>query len=162
MTTTSIRTIGPDDGEIAGPAGRTDRFMIDGADTGGRLAVVEHTLAPHVLAGPLHRHTREDEYSYVLEGRLAALLGEQEIVAEAGTLVFKPRDQWHTFWNPSDTPTRILELICPAGLEDLFRELGTMDDDYDPGTLPTLAASYGCELDFEGTELIMQQHRLTF
>jgi quercetin dioxygenase-like cupin family protein len=162
MTTNTIRTIGPGEGEIAGPAGRTDRFMIDGADTGGRLSVVEHTLAPHVLAGPLHRHTREDEYSYVLEGRLAALLGEEEIVAEAGTLVFKPRDQWHTFWNPGDEPTRILELICPAGLEDLFRELGTMGDDYDPETLPALAASYGCELDFEGTELIMQQHHLTF
>jgi mannose-6-phosphate isomerase-like protein (cupin superfamily) len=162
MTTNPIRTIGPNEGEIAGPAGRTDRFMINGADTGGRLSVVEHTLAPHVLAGPLHRHTREDEYSYVLEGRLAALLGEEEVVAEAGTLVFKPRDQWHTFWNPGDEPTRILELICPSGLEDLFRELGRMGDDYDPATLPALAASYGCELDFEGTELLLQQHRLTF
>jgi mannose-6-phosphate isomerase-like protein (cupin superfamily) len=162
MTTTSIRTIGPDDGEISGPAGRTDRFMIDGTDTGGKLSVVEHTLAPHTLAGPLHRHTREDEYSYVLEGQLAALLGEEEVVAETGTLVFKPRNQWHTFWNPGGEPTRILELICPAGLEDLFRELGTMDDDDDPAVLPGLAASYGCELDFEGTELIMQQHGLTF
>jgi quercetin dioxygenase-like cupin family protein len=162
MTTNPIRTIGPGEGEIAGPAGRTDRFMIDGADTGGRLSVVEHTLAPHVLAGPLHRHSREDEYSYVLEGRLAALLGDEEVVAEAGTLVFKPRDQWHTFWNPGDDPTRILELICPSGLEDLFRELGTMGEDYDPQALPALAASYGCELDFEGTELLMQQHGLTF
>lgn len=162
MTPHPIRIIGPGEGETAGPAGRADRFMIDGADTGGRLSVVEHTLAPHVLAGPLHRHSREDEYSYVLEGRLAALLGEEEVVAEAGTLVFKPRDQWHTFWNPGDEPTRILELICPSGLEDLFRELGTIGDDYDPETLPALAASYGCELDFEGTELIMRQHRLTF
>jgi mannose-6-phosphate isomerase-like protein (cupin superfamily) len=162
MTTNPIRIIGPGEGEIAGPAGRADRFMIDGADTGGRLSVVEHTLAPHVLAGPLHRHTREDEYSYVLEGRLAALLGEEEVVAEAGTLVFKPRNQWHTFWNPGEEPTRILELICPSGLEELFRELGTIGDDYDPQTLPALAASYGCELDFEGTELIMQHHGLTF
>jgi mannose-6-phosphate isomerase-like protein (cupin superfamily) len=162
MTSGPIRSIGPGEGETAGPAGRADRFLIDGADTGGRLSVVEHTLAPHVLAGPLHRHTREDEYSFVLEGRLAALLGEEEVVAEAGTLVFKPRHQWHTFWNPGDETTRILELICPSGLEDLFRELGSMGDDYDPATLPALAATYGCELDFEGTELIMKQHRLTF
>jgi hypothetical protein len=64
------RVLGPEDGEVAGaPDFSTDRFMIDGRDTGGRPSVVEHTLGPHVLAGPLHRHTREDEYSYVLEGR---------------------------------------------------------------------------------------------
>ena len=162
MATTPVRIIGPGEGESAGSAGRTDRFMVDGADTGGRLSVVEHTIAPHVLAGPLHRHSREDEYSYVLEGRLSALLGEETVVAEAGTFVFKPRDQWHTFWNPGDEPARILELISPSGLEDLFRRLGAMDDDYDPKTLPALASSYGCELDFEGTQLLMQQHGLTF
>jgi quercetin dioxygenase-like cupin family protein len=159
---TKARTLGPGDGEIAGAVGRTDRFMIDGADTGGKLSVVEHTIAPHVLAGPLHRHSREDEYSYILEGQLAALLGEEEVVAETGTLVFKPRGQWHTFWNPGDTPTRVLELISPSGLEDLFRELGALGDEFDPATLPALAARYGCDLDFEGTELIMSRHGLTF
>ena len=119
------RVLGPADGEVAeAPEFRTDRFMIDGVDTGARLSVVEHTVAPHVLAGPLHHHSREDEYSDVLEGRPGALLGDQEVFAEAGDLVFKPRGQWHTFWNPGGTPTRVLELITPAGLEDLFRELG--------------------------------------
>ena len=159
---TKARTLGPGEGEIAGAPGRTDRFMIDGADTGGRLSVVEHTIAPHVLAAPLHRHTREDEYSYILEGELAALLGEEEVIAGTGSLVFKPRGQWHTFWNPGNTPTRVLELICPSGLEDLFRELGALGDGFDPATLPALAARYGCDLDFEGTELLMGKHGLTF
>ena len=62
-----------------GPDGFTgDRFMIGGKDSGGGFALVEHRLAPHVLAAPLHLHTREDEYSYVLEGRLGALLGDHE------------------------------------------------------------------------------------
>jgi quercetin dioxygenase-like cupin family protein len=156
------RVLGPGDGEVAGaPESRTDRFMIDSKDTAGRLAVVEHTLPPHVLAGPLHHHTREDEYSYVLQGRLGALLGDQEIVAEAGDLVFKPRGQWHTFWNPGDTPTRVLELITPSGLEDLFRELGALGE-MDPATLPALAARYGCEVDFQATAAIIQRHGLTF
>jgi quercetin dioxygenase-like cupin family protein len=105
--TTGARALGPKDGEVAGaPEFRTDRFMIDGADTAGRLSVVEHTLAPHVLAGPLHYHSREDEYSYVLEGRLGALLGDQEVFAGPGDLVFKPRGQWHTFasWSSSPPP----------------------------------------------------------
>jgi mannose-6-phosphate isomerase-like protein (cupin superfamily) len=157
------RVLGPTDGEVAGaPEFRTDRFMIDGADTGARLSVVEHTVAPHVLAGPLHYHSREDEYSYVLEGRLGALLGDQEVFAEAGDLVFKPRGQWHTFWNPGDTPTRVLELITPAGLEDLFRELGAPGIEMDPATLPDLAARYGCKVDFEGTAAVVERHSLKF
>ncbi|CAN5429730.1 hypothetical protein BH23ACT7_BH23ACT7_14490 [soil metagenome] len=162
-TDTMVRVLGPQDGEILGaPSFRTDRFMIDGDDTGGRVAVVEHTLAPGVLAGPMHFHTREDEYSYVLEGRLAAQLGDEEVFAATGDLVFKPRGQWHTFWNPGDVPTRILEIITPSGLEDLFRELGAPGGEFDPATLPALAARYGCEVDFERTAQIVGQHSLTF
>ncbi len=160
---TAPRVLGPRDGEVLGdPSLRQDRFMIDGKDTGGGFSLVEHTLAPHVLAAPLHHHTREDEYSFVLEGRLAALLGDDEIIAEPGALVFKPRGQWHTFWNPGDTPTRILELIAPAGLEDLFRELGAPGGEYDPTTLPALAARYGAAVDFERTSPIIERHRLKF
>jgi mannose-6-phosphate isomerase-like protein (cupin superfamily) len=162
QVTTGARVLGPHDGEVAGaPESRTDRFMIDSTDTGGRLSVVEHTLPPHVLAGPLHHHSREDEYSYVLQGRLGALLGDQEVYAEAGDLVFKPRGQWHTFWNPGEEPTRVLELITPAGFEDAFRELGALGE-LDPATLPALAARYGVKLDFEGTATILQRHGLRF
>ena len=163
MHTISARVLGPGDGEVAGTPGfRTDRFMVDGADTGSRLSVVEHTLGPHVLAGPLHFHTREDEFSYVLEGRLGALLGDQEVVAGPGDLVFKPRGQWHTFWNAGEETTRILELITPAGLEDLFRELGALGDDFDPATLPAMAEAYGCQVDFEGTAEVIERHGLRF
>jgi mannose-6-phosphate isomerase-like protein (cupin superfamily) len=159
---TGARVLGPQGGEVSGaPDLRTDRFMIDGKDTDGRLSVVEHTVAPHVLAGPMHFHTREDEYSYVLEGRLGALLGEEELFAEPGDLVFKPRGEWHTFWNPGDVPTRVLEIITPSGLEDLFRELGAPGVELDPATLPALVARYGCEVDFKRTASILEQHGLT-
>lgn len=163
MHTTSARVLGPEDGQISGQPGfRTDRFMVDGADTGSRLSVVEHTLGPHVLAGPLHFHTREDEYSYVLEGRLGALLGGQEVVAGPGDLVFKPRGQWHTFWNAGEETTRILELITPAGLEDLFRELGAQGEKLDPAALPALAERFGAKVDFEGTAAVIQRYGLRF
>ncbi|TIS72640.1 MAG: cupin domain-containing protein, partial [Mesorhizobium sp.] len=79
-------------------------WKIDGAASDKRFSVVHHALAPHALAAPLHRHHREDEYSYVLTGRLAALLGDDVVTAEPGTWVFKPRNQWHTFWNAGDEP----------------------------------------------------------
>jgi mannose-6-phosphate isomerase-like protein (cupin superfamily) len=158
------RVLGPTEGEMAlGPDGFTgDRFMIDGKDSGGGFALVEHRLAPHVLAAPLHLHTREDEYSYVLEGRLGALLGDHEVAADAGHLVCKPRGQWHTFWNAGEGPTRILEIISPGGFEELFRELAAAGGELDPATLPAMAARYGTEVDFERTMALIERHGLTF
>src|SRR5947209_18435551 len=123
METTAARVLGPDDGK-AGSLGTIGvRFMIDGGDASERFSLVEHPMSPRALAAPLHRHTREDEYSYVLEGRLGALLGDEAVIGEPGDLVFKPRGQWHTFWNAGDQPARILELISPAGFESFFEDL---------------------------------------
>ena len=98
--------------------------MIDGEESGGGFAsLVEHPMPPRALAAPLHRHSREDEYSFVLEGRLGALLGDEVVYGAPGDLVFKPRGQWHTFWNAGDEPARILEIISPAGFERYFAEV---------------------------------------
>jgi len=84
------------------------------------VALIEHIVPPRVLAAPLHRHSGEDEYSVVLEGRLGVFQDGDEVVATPGDVVFKPRDHWHTFWNAGDEPLRILELIAPGGIEELF------------------------------------------
>ena len=101
-----------------------DRYLIDSADSSGLISVVEHELAPRVLAAPLHKHSREDEYTLVLEGRLGVVQDGDEDFAEPGELVFKPRDHWHTFWNAGESRLRVLEFIAPGGLEELFRRLG--------------------------------------
>jgi mannose-6-phosphate isomerase-like protein (cupin superfamily) len=90
------------------------RWMIDGAEAGNRFALVEHPMSPRALAAPLHKHSREDEYSFVLEGSLGALLEDEVVFGKPGDLVFKPRSQWHTFWNAGDEPARILEIISPG------------------------------------------------
>lgn len=118
--------IGPDDGKAGFLGSIGVRFMIDGEDAGGDFSLVEHPLSPRALAAPLHRHTREDEYSFVLEGRMGGLLGEDVVEAGPGDLVFKPRNEWHTFWNAGDEPCRILEIIAPAGFEHFFEELVDM------------------------------------
>ena len=115
--------IGPSDGKAGFLGSIGVRFMINGEDAGGDFSLVEHPLSPRALAAPLHRHTREDEYSFVLEGRMGGLLGDDVVEAGPGDLVFKPRDQWHTFWNAGDEPCRILEIIAPAGFEHFFEEL---------------------------------------
>jgi len=161
-TTGGVRVLGSRDGEVMGAADAVrDRFMVGGADSGGGFALVEHLMPPRALAAPLHRHSQEDEYSYVLEGRVGALLGEEEIFGEAGDLIFKPRGQWHTFWNAGDVPARILEIISPGGFEEAFREMHALGDELAPETMAAIAARYGVEADFERTVPIIERHGLT-
>ncbi len=124
--TAGPKLVGPKDAHEGFLGSIGVRFMIDGAEAGERFSLVEHPMSPRALAAPLHRHTREDEYSFVLEGRMGALLGDDVVEAGPGDLVFKPRDQWHTFWNAGDEPCRILEIISPAGFERFFREVSDM------------------------------------
>lgn len=120
-------------------------WKIDGSQTDGRFSVVHHPMAPRILAAPLHRHHREDEYSYVLTGTMGGLLGDDVVTAGPGTWVFKPRMQWHTFWNAGDTPCEIIEIISPAGFEDYFRGLRAAWPDM--GKIKELTARYELEVD---------------
>jgi len=121
-----VKIVGPGDAEEGFLGSIGVRFMIDGSEADKRFSLVEHPMSPRALAAPLHLHTREDEYSYILEGRMGALLGDEVVEAGPGELVHKPRNQWHTFWNAGDEPCRILEIISPAGFEQFFQELVAM------------------------------------
>jgi quercetin dioxygenase-like cupin family protein len=161
--TAAVRILRAGDGEPLGdPAGVRDRFMIDGEDAGGRFALVQHLFPPRALLAPMHRHHLEDEYSFVLYGRIGAILGEEEVVAEPGDLLFKPRDQWHTAWNAGDEPAAVLELISPAGLEQFFRWIDTRTEPPTPEELAERATPYRCDIDPEGTARLIEEHGLAF
>jgi quercetin dioxygenase-like cupin family protein len=164
MQTTAAKVVGPRDGK-AGFLGTIGvRFMIDGANAGERFSLVEHPMSARALAAPLHRHTREDEYSYVLEGRVGALLGDEVLTARSGDLVFKPRNQWHTFWNAGDEPARILEIISPAGFERFFDELVDLGGvtRAEPDTLADLCARYELEMNPESIPGLVERFDLRF
>ena len=124
-TTTIERvSIPPTDGDRVDFGGLGVVWKIESDESAGRFSVVEHPITPRALAAPLHRHRNEDEYSFVLEGTLGALLGERVIEAGPGSWVFKPRGEWHTFWNAGDTGVpdhrgdlarRVRELLPRAG-----------------------------------------------
>ena len=140
------------------------RFIMDGKEADGRFSLVEHPMSPRTLAAPLHRHTREDEYSYVVRGRLGALLGDEVVFANPGDFVFKPRHQWHSFWNASDEPTSIIEIISPAGFEKYFEEVITLfsTGEPDPARIAPTARRYGLELDPSTIGALCAEHGLTF
>ena len=145
---TAVRIVRPGDADEGFLGSIGVRFMVDGPEAGERFSLVEHPMSPRSLAAPLHRHTREDEYSYVLQGRMGALLGDEVVEAGPGDLVHKPRDQWHTFWNAGDEPCRILEIISPAGFERFFAELDGLGGALraDPQELAELYARYELEM----------------
>ena len=94
---------------------------------------------------------------------MGALLGDDTVFAEAGDFVFKPRDQWHTFWNAGDEPCRILEIICPGGFEHYFDEFAelTSRPDFSPEMIGPTAVKYGLEFDFEKVPALCEEHGLT-
>jgi gentisate 1,2-dioxygenase len=119
-------------------------------------------MSPRALAAPLHLHTREDEYSYVLQGRMGALLGDDVVEAGPGDLVHKPRNQWHTFWNAGDEPTRILEIISPAGFEVFFGELDALGGAINahPEALAALNEKYGQMMQPESVPELLERFGL--
>ncbi|MBV9093588.1 MAG: cupin domain-containing protein [Streptosporangiaceae bacterium] len=133
---------------LQGPLGAV--LMLSGNQTAGRLSVLEHPLAPRALGSPVHTHRNEDEYSVVLEGVVGAQIAEQVIEAGPGAVLVKPRGVPHAFWNPSDQPARLLELISPAGFEQYFTGLADIlsgPGAPDAGQLAALADRYGLDLD---------------
>jgi mannose-6-phosphate isomerase-like protein (cupin superfamily) len=136
------------------------QWKIDGKDTGERFSIVHHPIAPRALAAPLHYHHREDEYSYVLKGTLGALLGDEVVTAGPGTWVFKPRGQWHTFWNAGETPCEIIEIISPAGFENFFREVAAAWGDLEQ--FARINDKYALKMDFASVPGLCQRFGLTF
>jgi quercetin dioxygenase-like cupin family protein len=156
--------LGPDDGK-AGMLGAIGvRFMIGGEESGGGFSLVEHPMPARALGAPLHRHSREDEYSYVLTGRVGALLGDDEVYGEPGDLIFKPRGEWHTFWNAGDEEARILEIISPAGFEGYFEAMvdSLAQGPPDPAAIGAIAQRYGLEADPDSIPELCRRFGLQF
>ncbi|GIU93910.1 MAG: hypothetical protein KatS3mg012_0367 [Gaiellaceae bacterium] len=162
LKTAGVKVVTPTGGQEGFLGSIGVRFLIDGLEAGERFSLVEHPMSPRALAAPLHLHTREDEYSFVLEGRMGALLGDQVVEAGPGDLVFKPRNQWHTFWNAGDEPARILEIISPAGFERFFRDLDALGGAIaaDPSELTALGARYGHYFQLESVPELLERFGL--
>ena len=125
-TAARLKVVQPGEGRTGGLVpGVGVVFKIDGADTGGVLSIVEHPFAVGALVPP-HVHTREDEYSIVLEGEIGFRSEDREVVLGAGGYIIKPRGEVHAMWNAGAVPARMIEVISPAGFEDFFRELTDM------------------------------------
>jgi mannose-6-phosphate isomerase-like protein (cupin superfamily) len=122
---------------------RTNKAV--GSDTGGAWALVEMQVTG--AGPPLHKHDREDEAFYVLEGRARVWVGDVEFEAEAGSFVLGPRGVPHTFAGQPGGDLKLLVLIAPAGFEQMFDEIAQLPEgeQQDPSVLGAIAARYGVQ-----------------
>ncbi|MFI5613960.1 cupin domain-containing protein [Amycolatopsis sp. NPDC051903] len=119
-------------------------FKLWSRDTNGSVSVVEHPFDVGAIV-PAHQHSREDEYSIVLEGEMGFRSGDREAVLGPGGYITKPRGEMHTMWNAGTTPARIIEIITPGGFEQYFHDLAELlaEGTPEPDTIAELAATYG-------------------
>jgi mannose-6-phosphate isomerase-like protein (cupin superfamily) len=167
VTSMSIeRLVHPGEGPTVDLDGVFVSRKIDADETGDRFSVVEHRIAPGSLAAPLHVHQNEDEFTYVLEGTLGAILGDELAIVTPGMWMLKPRGEWHAFWNAGVSLCRIVDVISPAGFEDYFREMAAAFEEADGGraALERFAAvneRYGLEMDFDSIPDLCHHFGLT-
>jgi quercetin dioxygenase-like cupin family protein len=142
--------------------GFTATTRLSSTDTGS-ISIVEHVFDPRVLIPP-HRHTREDEVSYVVEGEIGFRSDGREISLPAGGYVVKPRGELHSMWNPTDAPARMIEIIAPGGFERYFVELAeaiaASGGRPDPAVIAPVAERYGLSFDFSEIPALVERHGL--
>jgi quercetin dioxygenase-like cupin family protein len=146
--------LAPGEGESLWFLGVLATIKSSAETTAGRVAVIEH-LAPHGAGSPLHVHRNEDEWFYVIEGRLTFWVGGTVIEAPAGSFVYGPRGVAHTF-TVSSPEARFLLVAEPAGFEGFMRALAeparslslppVTSAPPDMGLMLATAAEYGIEI----------------
>lgn len=95
------------------------RLTVRGADTGGKYAQWLSITQPGG-GPPPHLHEREDEWFYVLEGRVSFLVDGEWTEVAPGSGAYLPKGSVHTFKNVGDVPLRMVLTVAPAGFEDFF------------------------------------------
>jgi quercetin dioxygenase-like cupin family protein len=125
----------------------------DGAATAGTQSMIE-ILAPAGWATPWHVHHTHDEYFYILEGEITAIVGDARVVLRPGDYAFGPRGVPHGYRVAESGPARLLMITGDRDFAEFVREMSEpADSDHlPPPSEPDLervvstAARYGMEI----------------
>ena len=123
-------------GTVVGSLG-TNFVIAEWKDAGG-------PHEPPRWIAPLHRHHKDDEAWYVLDGTLRVRAGDDEIEANAGAGILVSRGTPHTYWNPRPERLRYL-LVMTSNIYRLIQEIHTLTD-RSPAALRAVFGKYNSEL----------------
>ena len=103
------------------------RYLLEGADTNGALAVFEAVIPPNARVPAPHRHVTYDETICELAGTCTFTVEGRELTIAPGQALFIPRGAAHGFVNRGSEPVRFLATVTPGVLPpDFFREVGAV------------------------------------
>ena len=148
----------PTEGRTIAVVGDIYRFLATGEETDGKYAMFE-AIVPPGGGPPPHVHSREEESFLILEGEITFTVGEEKIIATAGTFANMPVGSLHSFKNATDKTARMIISVAPAGLEKIFLEVGVpvkLGETPPPPSkaeiekLLAVAPSYGVEIKVPG------------
>jgi quercetin dioxygenase-like cupin family protein len=146
MTATVGKHVGPGEGRKVKLYGVAFDYKVVSDDSGGEFSILEVRIPAKTLVKP-HLHTRETEYSLILEGTVGARVGDTVLEASAGSYLVKPRGIPHAMWNATEEPATVVEMLNPAGLEEYFVELEPVLTQHEPRAVyEALATKYGLEI----------------
>ncbi len=111
----------PRDGERLNVVGEQIRILADSKVTDGKYVVFEE-ISPPGGGPPLHRHDRDDEFFFVVDGAVKFQIDGRESALSAGGAAHVQSGSIHTFANVGSRPSRMIIVCCPGGIEEAFRE----------------------------------------
>ena len=126
-----------------GVAGFDASVKASRSSTGGNLTVIESRTRG---GAPWHVHSREDEYFYVIEGKIIVHCGDEIYSAGPGSFVFLPRGIPHAWNVGAEGVATLLMMTVPAMLEEFLQEFhrASTREDRD-----AVAAGYGIQFFWE-------------
>jgi quercetin dioxygenase-like cupin family protein len=152
------KMIAPGEGKTVMLFGVRFSYKVETADSAATLAVMEVEIPAHTLVKP-HNHTREDEFSLVLQGTVGVRVGDRELTAGPGSYLVKPRHTPHAMWNATGEVARVVEILSPAGLEAYFEELAPVLAEHRPAAeYSQLAERYGITIQDDWIEELERVH----
>ncbi|MDP8927130.1 MAG: cupin domain-containing protein [Actinomycetota bacterium] len=118
------------------------RVIVSKARTNGTFGIAEFRGSEGAWTVP-HVHRHMEESFYVLEGTFDFACGERRVQADKGAFLMVPRDTPHVMAAGPGGGT-LLVVFTPAGLEDMFLELGRLPANSitDPGIRAAIASRY--------------------
>jgi mannose-6-phosphate isomerase-like protein (cupin superfamily) len=123
MANSKVKILEPNKGKHIAVAGDINTILAFKEDTGGTYSFIEAKVFPG--GGPSsHVQTREHEGFYIIEGQIIFKVDDQRIEAKPGTFVNVPPNVWHSFKNETNEIAKLIIVLSPAGMEQLFVEVG--------------------------------------
>ena len=154
MSQDLFKFLPPDTATAVTAVGMIHNLLVMGAENNNAYSLTDIVVSPE-SGPPMHRHAGLEAF-YVLEGTFAFQVGDEKVVGEKGAFVTIPPQVFHTWKNAGAGLGRVLGLVVPGGMEQMFLEAGHPVTDRSAPPLATTTA------DIERSTAAALAHGVTF